>query len=193
MAERLGILGGTFDPVHIGHLLLAVRAREQLSLGRVLLIPNLQSPLKASAPVAEFTDRLSMVTLAVERLSGIEGSDIEGRRGGTSYMIDTLRELHERYEESELVLIMGSDALRDLPRWREAATIPTLATIAAVARSGEAPSHEIADALVVSMPRIDVSASEIRRRVTEQRSIDFLTPPGVVSYIRDHRLYRSHA
>ncbi len=189
MAQRIGIVGGTFDPIHIGHLILAVRACEQLALDFVYLIPNWQSPLKSAAPVADFDDRLIMAQRAVDGVDGIVVSDIEGRRGGTSYMIDTLRQLYSDHPEAHLHLIIGSDALRELPQWRESEEIKRVATIAAVSRGGRAVDTSDVDAIAVSMPRVDVSASEIRQRIGAGQSIDFLTPAAVVAYIREKRLY----
>ncbi|GAB4313804.1 MAG: nicotinate-nucleotide adenylyltransferase [Candidatus Zixiibacteriota bacterium] len=189
MAQRIGIVGGTFDPIHIGHLILAVQAREQLSLDRVLLIPNNQSPLKSNAPVASFADRLAMVECAVAGVDGIEASDIEGQRGGVSYMIDTLRGLDQTYPGASFVLILGTDALHDLPMWRESDAIRRHATIAAVARGGESIDTTDRTLEVVSMPRVDISATEIRQRLNAGKSIDFLTPMSVITYIRDKGLY----
>ncbi|MBD3297564.1 MAG: nicotinate (nicotinamide) nucleotide adenylyltransferase [candidate division Zixibacteria bacterium] len=189
MAQRIGIVGGTFDPIHIGHLILAVRAREQRALDCVYLIPNWQSPLKSMAPRASFDDRLTMAQRAVDGIDGLMVSDIEGRRGGVSYMIDTLRQLHDDHAEAELHLIIGADALRELPQWRESEEITRIATIAAVSRGGETVDTGDVDAVAVSMPRIDVSASDIRERVSAGKSIDFLTPAPVVAYIREQQLY----
>lgn len=190
MSARIGILGGTFDPVHIGHLVLAVRAREQLGLTELLLIPNARSPLKENAPVASFADRLAMLDLAVGHLDSVTTSDIEGRRGGVSYMIDTLRALDTTHHGASWLLIMGNDAARDLDSWHEADAIRKCATIAVVARSGASPVTSDTT-MHIEMPRIDISASDIRARVAAGQSIEFLTPVAVVDYIRAHDLYRT--
>ena len=126
--------------------------------------------------------------LAVGHLEGIRTSDIEGRRGGVSYMIDTLRELHANRPDVDWTLIMGNDAARDLDSWHEAAELRTLCRIAVVARGGQEPDP--GDRMVrIAMPRIDVSASEIRRRIATGLSVEFLTPVAVADYIHAHRLY----
>lgn len=189
--RRLGILGGTFDPVHHGHLLLALYAQEQLKCSKVLLIPNAQSPFKNQGPEAPFPDRFSMIQSAISDTMVLAVSDLEGRRGGISYMVDTLRALRRDDGQCELILIVGSDACRDIPVWKESEAIRDLAQIAVVARGEEELPPLTPGTHVVHMPRFDVSASEIRRRVREGRSIDFLTPPEVVRYIRAAGLYRT--
>jgi nicotinate-nucleotide adenylyltransferase len=191
MARRIGILGGTFDPVHIGHLVLASCARDQLCTDEFVLIPNFQSPLKTAEPVAPFTDRLAMLRLALGESDQISASDIEGVQGGISYMVDTLGALTDTHPGAELYLVLGSDSVRDLPRWKDAQTVLRLARLAVVARDGRAPGNIPDGTSVIQMPRIDISASLIRRRVAEGLSIDFLTPASVVSYIGRVGLYRS--
>jgi len=189
--RRLGILGGTFDPVHHGHLLLALHCREQLACREVLLIPNAHSPFKTSGPKASFNDRIAMIRLAIEGTRGLACSDVEGKRGGVSYMIDTLHDLRALHPEAEFVLIVGGDAYRDLPSWRDSAEIRKSARVAVVARGGEAPALASSSDEVIQMPRFDISASDIRARVREGRLIDFLTPAPVAKYIIDHGLYRT--
>jgi len=190
MSQTFGILGGTFDPVHIGHLILAVRAREQLGLDELLLIPNARSPLKEGAPIASFTDRLRMLELATFELDGIRVSDIEGRRGGTSYMIDTIRALRGERPDAQWTLVMGHDAARELDSWHEADELRRLVVIAVAARSGEEgpPDPRVKR---VSMPRVDISATEIRSRAAAGQALEFMTPAPVIAYIRDHALYRA--
>jgi nicotinate-nucleotide adenylyltransferase len=189
MARNVGILGGTFDPIHIGHLILAVLAREQLSLDEVLLIPNERSPFKPHAPAASFADRFAMVKLAAHDLPGIVASDIEGQRGGVSYMVDTLRALTSMHTDTAFVLLLGYDALNDFSAWHESEEILSMASLAAVARNGETVENAAVDAKRIDMPRMDVSASEIRQRVKRGLPIDCLTPPAVIGYIRTHHLY----
>jgi nicotinate-nucleotide adenylyltransferase len=191
MARRIGILGGTFDPVHLGHLILAVCARDQLACGELLLIPNVRSPIKPKGPVASFADRLAMIKLAIGQTPRLSVSDIEGRRESPSYTVDTLTALHAAYPDDELYLIVGSDAMRDFAAWHEAGRVPQLARIAVVARHGEQPVHDARVAQVIDMPRIDVSASDIRARIGRGLPIDFLTPPAVAAYIQQHALYRT--
>jgi nicotinate-nucleotide adenylyltransferase len=139
MPRRIGILGGTFDPVHIGHLILASCARDQLRTDEFVLIPNSRSPLKTAEPVAPFADRLEMLRLALEESDQISASDIEGLRGGVSYMVDTLNVLRDMHPGAELHLVLGSDSVKDLLRWKDAQTVLRLARLAVVARDGQVP------------------------------------------------------
>ncbi len=191
MARRIGILGGTFDPVHIGHLILASCARDQLDTDDFLFIPNARSPLKAAAPVASFADRLEMLRLAIGDVRGFRVSDIEGRRGGISYMVETLKELRTLFPDSDFFLILGADSARDLPRWRESHAVLQMVQLALVTRDGVLPDEGAPGSRVIQMPRIDISASAIRAQVAAGASIDFLTPAAVASYIARVGLYRS--
>lgn len=191
MARRLGILGGTFDPVHHGHLILATCAREQLRTDEFILIPNSRSPLKSSEPAAPFADRFEMLRLALGESPAITLSDAEGRRGGVSYMIDTLGGLVDTTPDAELHLVLGADSIKDLPRWKDAPAILRRARLAVVSRDGRVPDDLPAGATVIQMPRIDISASLIRERVSRGLSIDFLTPAPVVSHIHRAKLYHA--
>jgi len=198
-AVRLGILGGTFDPVHLGHLVLAEQAREQLDLGRVLWVPAGEPWRKPERPVSAAEHRLTMVRLATDGHEAFEASAMEIERGGPSYSAETLGALREQRPGSELFFILGADALQDLPNWREPERIVQLATVVVAAREGErAPPGEL-EGLVpglskrvawVEMPRIDISASDLRRRAAEGRSLRYLVPAAVEAYIREHGLYR---
>jgi nicotinate-nucleotide adenylyltransferase len=132
-----------------------------------------------------------MIELAIGQTPRLSVSDIEGRREGPSYTADTLTALHAAYPDDELYLIVGSDAMRDFATWHDAGRVPQLARIAVVARHGEQPGRDARVAQVIDMPRIDVSASDIRARVSRGWPIDFLTPPPVAAYIQQHTLYRS--
>jgi nicotinate-nucleotide adenylyltransferase len=198
---RLGILGGTFNPPHIGHLICGQEAYEQLALDRVLLVPVHTPPHKAVVvddPGPEH--RLALVRAAVEGDDRFEASELEVFRPGPSYTVDTLRELHEASPGAELIFIVGGDMARSLPSWREPVEILRLATLAAAERD-EVAQADIAETLgrleggerveFVDMPRIGISSTQIRRRVAEGRSIRYLCPDPVVSYIEQHGLYRS--
>jgi len=189
MSRAIGILGGTFDPVHFGHLIAATWALEELALDRLLLIPNNQSPLKAPGPVASFTDRIAMVTCALASTPRLLVSDIEGRRGGVSYTVDTLRRVQEDYPDAQLSLILGSDALHDFDSWHDHLTVARIARIVGIIRGNQGALLPDVVQHVLSMPRIDISSSLIRQRIAAGQSIAFLTPDAVVSYIREHRLY----
>lgn len=190
-AERIGILGGSFDPVHHGHLIAAQCACEQLPCDRLLLVPNNHSPLKQTPPHASFDHRLAMLRLAVEHSPALKVSDIEGQRTGPSFTVDTLDALHERMPRAELLLVLGDDALADFPSWKDSARVRKLARIAGMTRMGEGDALARHADLTVAMPRVDISSTIIRERIASGLSIDFLTPPVVAAYIRLHCLYRS--
>lgn len=184
---RLGIFGGSFDPIHHGHLIAAQLAREALDLDRVLLMVSNRQPLKGShgAPAA---DRLRMVELAVEGVEGLEADGRELARGGPSYTVDSLRELAGEFPAAELVLLLGADAARELPRWHEAAAIPGLARIVCFTRGGESPPA-LTEPLV--LPEIAISSTAIRARIDAGRSVRGWVPEPVADYISGLALYRT--
>jgi nicotinate-nucleotide adenylyltransferase len=191
--RRLGILGGTFDPPHIGHLVTAVNVRYELALDVVLLVVANEPWQKiGDRPVTAVQHRLAMVHAAVDGLEGVEADDREIRRGGPSYTVDTLEELAG--PDCELFVILGSDAAAGLHTWHRAEVVEKLATVAIVDRPGRAvpaggsgPSGARIEH--VGVPALDVSSTDIRRRVAEGRPIEVLTSPGVAAYVRGHRLY----
>lgn len=194
---KRGILGGTFDPVHLGHLLLAETAREALQLDRVTFVPAAEPWRKAARSVSPAEHRLAMVRLAIAGNEGFDVSTIEIDRGGPSYTVDTLAEL--RNTGDDLYLILGGDALADLPHWRHASDIPRHAHIVAAERPGvDEPSIRAAAAgvrgmaerlIVLPMPLIDISATDIRRRGRVGLSLRYRTPEPVMRYIGEHALY----
>ncbi len=196
---RLGVAGGTFDPIHIGHLILAEAAREQLSLQRVLFLPAGQPWRKAERKITPGEHRLAMLRLALEG-TGFELSSLEIDRVGPSYTSDTLEALAADNPGAELFFIGGYDALLDLPRWKNPQRILELATLAVAARRDrEAVEPDAVEALLpgssarvvaLAMPVIEISASAIRQRVSQGRSIRFLVPERVAAYIQDQGLYR---
>jgi nicotinate-nucleotide adenylyltransferase len=191
---RLGVLGGTFDPPHIGHLLAALSVREQLDLHEVWLIPAgdpwQKRGTRAITPAAI---RLEMVAAAVADLPGLQASDLEVRRSGPSYTIDTLDALRAECPGREVVLILGRDAAAGLPTWHRHEEVLARCTVAVLDREGAPPLDDaVAGATVemIAMRRIDVSSTELRARVQHGRSIDVLVPPAVTAVIGAHRLYR---
>ena len=185
-----GLLGGSFDPVHLGHLIAADRAAEALALERVLFVPCARQPLKAAGPVASGAHRQAMLELAIAGHPGFAVDPLELTRPGPSYTVDTLRALRERCPGERLVLLLGADAAADLPRWRALADVVRLAEVAALTRPG-APA--VASGLVrhvVAMPAIGISASEIRARCLAGKSIRYLVPDAVAEYIEANGLYR---
>jgi nicotinate-nucleotide adenylyltransferase len=189
---KLGVLGGTFDPIHIAHLLLAEQAREQLYLDRVLFIPAGDPWRKASRRVAPAVHRLAMTRLAVAGNPGFVVDDCEVTREGPTYTADTLRELHERYPRDQLYLLLGEDALADLPFWHEPASLAENATIVVAPRGGfvlpELP-FDPESVVRITMPFLDVSSTDLRSRARHGKSLRYLVPDAVIDYIRDHRVY----
>lgn len=193
MAPRLGVFGGTFDPPHIGHLVAAINARYALGLDQVLLVVANEPWQKVGArPVSPAAVRLDMVRAAVEGVEGIEASDIEIVRGGPSYTVDTLDELVRARPGCELFVILGRDAAAGLHTWERADRLASLASIVVVDRPYPDPLPLPPDWTWthVEIPQLAISSTDLRRRVAEGRPIDFLVPPGVISCIAAHGLYR---
>jgi nicotinate-nucleotide adenylyltransferase len=191
---RIGVFGGTFDPPHIGHLLVANDAREALELDRLIFVPTGAQPFKVDTPpVASGQDRLEMVRLAVADDANYVVDDAEINRKGLSFTIDTLEHLSERNPAARLFLLMGEDVLAGFEKWRSPARIRELATLVAVSRGGLAGS--VADpatsaVLRVSTRRVDVSSTEIRERRRAGKSIKGFVPESVERFIDVRGLYR---
>lgn len=205
---RVGILGGTFNPPHIGHLGLACHARSELSLERVLLVPANIAPNKPVAredPGAEH--RLTMCRIAVAHEPGLRASALEIERGGVSYTVDTLQAIHDEHPDAELTLIVGADTARTLPDWREPVRLLGLAELA-VAERDELDREDVREALSTSssatpgvglqpritllkMDRIAVSSSSVRELIAAGESVTELVGEAVAGYIAEHGLYRS--
>jgi len=182
---RIGVFGGTFDPVHVGHLAIANAALDELDLDRVYFVPARRSPLKQDGPVASAEDRLAMLSAAIAGEPRFRVSGIELDRKGPSFTVDTLETLRA---EGELFLILGSDAYADFERWREPARIRALATVVLAARPG-APNAP-AGVRVLDSPLMDISSRELRARAARGRSLRYLVPEAALRYIEEHRLYR---
>jgi len=198
---RLGLLGGTFNPIHIGHLLLAESAREQCGLDAVWFVPTAVPPHKGSRELAAGAHRLAMVRLALRAHASFMASELELRREGVSYTIDTIQGLRERYPRRALLLIVGSDML-DV-EWFRMDVLRRLCTFAVARRStgkgecaAERPGRRSGSSPRRSkihwlrMPLVDISSSMIRARVQHGQSIRYLVPDAVARYIARHRLYR---
>lgn len=199
---RYGIFGGGFDPIHLGHLLLAECCREYAALDRVIFVPTGVSPHRQGKGGyhAPARNRLEMVELAIDRCEGLLVSNFEANRRETSFTIDTLRFLSNTLTEpdtavgrpgSELFLILGADMYSDLPNWREAEEIQRLATPLVAHRTGFDFPEPGRPTLTVPMPRIDISSSVIRARLAQKKSIRFQVPRAVELYIHENRLYET--
>jgi nicotinate-nucleotide adenylyltransferase len=201
---RLGIYGGSFDPVHFGHLLVAENCREQRKLDQVLFVPADTSPHKQHRAPADGSHRVEMLKLAIAGYEPFRVSTLEIERGGISYTVDTLEQLHAEDPAREMFLILGADALADLPTWKNPARICELALPMVVCRAyapepdfsalaGLVPRERIAaaQAVEVKMAPIAIASSDIRRRVESGKSIRFRTPRAVEKYIETHGLYQS--
>jgi nicotinate-nucleotide adenylyltransferase len=200
---RLGVFGGTFDPVHYGHLLLAESCREQCRLDEVWFVPAATPPHKSAQPMSPAADRLEMLSLAIGGHEGFRVNRTEIDRGGVSFTVDTLAQLQAEDSTRELFFLMGADSLRDLPTWREPARICALAWPVVVCRPGPGePDWSALTGLVdqarlarirelkVEMPSIGISSTDIRRRAADGASIRYMTPRAVEKYIETHGLYR---
>jgi nicotinate-nucleotide adenylyltransferase len=199
--RALGILGGTFNPPHLGHLAVARHALDELALERVLLVPTHTAPHKSrGGGGSDGRDpgpqhRLRMCQLAVEGVDGLAVCDIEVERGGLSYTVDTLRSMHASHPDAELTLIVGADTAATVGSWREPAQLFQLASLAVAARAGAArqPVPVDAKARFLEMPTIAVSSSLARQRVARGQPVEELVGPAVSRYIDEHHLYRAGA
>lgn len=200
---RIGILGGSFDPPHIGHLWIAEAVRETLKLDEIRWIPAAVSPLKPDGPIASNEQRKQMVALAVSGCSEYLVDDRELKRGDVSYTVDTLDELKTEFPTAELFLIMGSDSLASIRKWHQPEKLMKLATLVVLQRGADADidlkvlSGLASDLQIqkiqesqVSMPLIELSSSEIRERLRDGRSIRFRTSRSVEAYIKAQKLYQ---
>lgn len=185
----IGLLGGSFDPVHHGHLIVGQVAAEKLGLDRLRFVPAREQPFKVGQHRTSAEHRAAMLALAVAGIPGFEVEQSELHRPGPSYTVHTLQYLREREPGVEFVLLLGADAAADLPAWREAERIPHLVRVAVFAR----PSSPVPDlpwiATTVEVPAIDISATEVRRRVRQGQSVRYWVPDSVAEYIVTHRLY----
>ncbi|MFL5527776.1 MAG: nicotinate-nucleotide adenylyltransferase [Gemmatimonadaceae bacterium] len=191
---RIGVFGGTFDPPHVGHLLLAADAREALHLDRLVFVPAAAQPFKVHRPaVASPNDRLEMVRLAVADDANYSVDATEIDRKGLSYTVDTLEHLTSRYLGAELFLLLGQDTLRSFEQWKDPGRIRELATLAVMNRSGSEASGGASGptgVLKVSARRVDVSSTEIRERLSTGKSIKGFVPESVERFIEARGLYR---
>ncbi len=189
--ERIGVFGGTFDPVHHGHLAAADSARDALGLSRVLLVPAGDPWQKSDQVVASARARLALVEAAVADLEGLEASAIEVDRAGPSYTIDTLEEFQAQGVDP--VLIVGADVARTIPTWHRAEELARIAAVVVVTRAGadvaELEMLPLADVVAVEVPRLDISSTELRARFASHGAVAGLLPAAVIREIRERHLY----
>lgn len=191
--KRIGVFGGTFDPPHVGHLIAAADAHRALGLDLLLFVPSAVPPHKRRTVRASADLRLEMVRAAIEGDDRFAADDLELRRSGPSYSVDTLRELHLREPACELYFLIGADNLRDIPHWHRPEEIVRLARLVVLSREGDPGAPETGGpfpARRVAVTRVDVSATEIRRRAAAGQSIRYLVPEAVRAVVEREGLYR---
>lgn len=199
---RVGVFGGTFDPVHLGHLILAEQCREQGRLDRVLFVPAARPPHKQEGALTPFERRVEMLALAIAGQPAFQIEELEKDRPGPSYTVDTLAALHARQGDVELFLLLGSDSLLDLPYWYEPVRILQLAGLLIVARPGwdmppleslratlKLPAEVPLRIQLVRSPLIDLASRDLRRRLAEGQSVRYMVPRAVEVYAREKNLY----
>jgi len=197
--RRLGVFGGTFDPIHSGHLVAAASVQSALELDYLIFVPTGESWHKSPGPLAPAADRLAMVDLAIRDHEGFTTSSVDIDRIGPTYTVDTLTDLRSQWQhdqpdaEAAWFFVTGADALMDVPNWRDPQGILALAHLVGVSRPGHpAPPRELLDGryTLVEVATPDVASSQIRELVRAGSSIEGLVPTSVASYIAEHGLYR---
>jgi len=187
---KIGILGGTFNPVHIGHLILAEEAREKLGLDKIVFIPTALPPHKDSLNIALADKRLKMLKLAIKGNKHFTVSDIEIKRKGRSYTIDTLKELKQKYSRDELYFIIGSDLLKYLNEWKDLNEIIKMVKFVVATRPGF-PLEQIPNYIkTLAIRAVDVSGFSVRECIQENKPFRYLVPEAVFNYINKNKLYR---
>ena len=189
--ERIGLFGGSFDPVHLGHLLVAQAAQEELDLARLFFIPAAHSPFKPESAPTPAPERLRLLRLALAGKTRCEIDEQEIRRGGVSYTIDTLRDYAVRFPQAQLFYLIGADHLAQLPKWRAAEELARLVEFVVIPRPGqlEAPVPAPFRGRWLAGFPLGISSSQIRARVKDGRPVDHLMPGLVAEAIRNYRLY----
>ncbi|WP_047373757.1 nicotinate-nucleotide adenylyltransferase [Exiguobacterium sp. ZOR0005] len=186
--SRIGLMGGTFDPPHLGHLLIAEQAREQLDLDEIWFLPAAIPPHKSGFSPAD--DRIEMTRRAIADNPAFKLSMIEFEREEPSYTVETMKRLRERYPDDTFFFLIGADSLEALEKWYDYETLIQLVTFGAVARPGSRyrlPKR--ADVRTIDMPQLEISSTDIRERAKRNRSVAYLVPADVETYIKEHGLY----
>ncbi|MBR5731202.1 MAG: nicotinate-nucleotide adenylyltransferase [Firmicutes bacterium] len=200
--KRIGVFGGSFDPIHYGHLILAAQVRELSGLDKVIFMPAYVNPFKVDSPPASGHDRLRMIELAIEGADGLEVSDLEISKEGPSYSVDTLNELHQKLgDDVKLVFLLGSDNLKRILDWKKSEELINDYGLIAVCRKGESRDeinrhadrirsiYPNADIQLFETPELEISSSEIREKLRFGQDITFLTPDSVIDYIDQENIY----
>ena len=191
---RIGIFGGTFNPPHVGHLIVAEAVREHLGMDKVVFVPSYINPQKQESEVASGDHRLEMLRLATDGNPGFVVSDAEIRRGGVSFTVDTLAEFHRTYPVADLYFLVGIDNLPAFNTWRDPERILSLARVAVMTRPGfsaaESPLMKDERVTLCVVPDIGISSTDIRERVRTGRSIRYLVPSPVEEFIKSEGIYR---
>jgi nicotinate-nucleotide adenylyltransferase len=200
MVERIGIFGGTFDPPHLGHLILASEAHAQLRLTRLLWVLTPVPPHKLNRPISSLDDRLAMVKLALKDEPAFELSTIEIERSGPHYTLDTIQIFSQRYSKADLILLLGGDSLRDLPTWHRPADLTAAChQIGVMRRPGDLVDMVSLEKKIpglkakvkfVEAPLLEIASSQIRRRAARSLPFRYYVLPVVYKYIQEHHLYR---
>jgi nicotinate-nucleotide adenylyltransferase len=193
---RIGIMGGTFDPIHHGHLVAAEEARHALDLGRVIFVPAGDPWQKTDVGVSPAADRYAMVEAAIADNAAFEASKIDIERSGPTYTIDTLRAVTDLYPDADLYFITGADAILDILSWKDPDEVLDLATFVAVTRPGydlgKLDPVKVSERVeTLEIPALAISSTDVRARVAQGRPIRYLVPGAVAAYISDHGLYRT--
>jgi nicotinate-nucleotide adenylyltransferase len=194
MGQRVGIFGGTFDPIHVGHLVAAINAKDALALDRVILmVANVPWQKADRRVVSSAEDRLALVDAAVGDVPGLEAGRLEIDRGGDSYTADTLVELHGKRPEDALFLIVGWDVAGELASWERLDDVKGLATLVVVNRPGSGRPRQLEEAgwnvVEVTVPNLEISSTDLRARAAEKRPLDYLIPEAAVRCIRARGMY----
>lgn len=193
-SKKIGILGGTFDPIHLGHLVLAEQVREKLKLNQVIFIPCFSPPHKTRRKLSPAKDRFCMTRLALEDNPFFSVSDIELKRRGPSYTVDTLRQLKDLYPDSKIYFLTGSDVLNEICTWKDPEQIYKLVKVVIATRPGfdefDSENHFAKRSIIIRITGVNISSSQIRNMVKKGQSIKYLVPLKVEEYIEKRKLYR---
>ena len=187
---KIGILGGTFNPIHIGHLILAEEIREKLKMDRIIFVPAYLPPHKDDGDIAPAWHRFNMIRLAIKANKNFSASDVEIKRDGRSYTIDTLREFKNIYPNDELYFIIGSDLLKYLDDWKDLREVIKMVKFIVATRPGYPLEKLPSYITTVAIRAIDISGYEIRSRIKENKSFRYLVPEAVYNYINNKGLYQ---